>query len=1426
MNKPITISPTAQKAIDFSSNFATSFANAVPGNVTEKITGAMGIPQYNIQSKAGQAGNVVGNIASNMTQGVALGGVLKPVFGVAQKPLGGVAGKLIAKGGVGNKILGKGVANISQGLPYTASFNLLNKANNPQTKTGGNVLADVGFDFATGMLPIVGVAGMTARKGITSNADSKLVELLKSGRGTYDNLSRQVKVKDGAGNYLNMGTLKKKYASNALDYGKMQPAKLKDTGASYEENKLLEGLADSIQQEGKGRNAQQGYSIGRENLMEANTLGYRDIRGQTANTAEEIAPLLKDFRNPKEEVFHVVYTKGGKVVAHNAMGQNIPDMVGIDPKEVMYGINERADRLGADSVYVAHNHPSGDATPSREDIDIFNKLLDKIGPRLKGELVLDHDKVSIVGKGFPREVDLDLGKSYQATGVSVKNPATLEKLVREHWSPENGKLGLFITNTKAKPVGYENFSITGKSVDQINDTIRQFVRKHRGSNAFGVMNVSTLKNPLGHNIKAVGLSDVLLRNEIEDTYASLRSMGVVGTPGVKKLKLYKNADNPSRMSWLFDQKDNKGEAQKKLKDLMTYQDRLIKEKGISPIDANKIGYKKGMEILNGKTQTGKLQKLEVPQELPKIRAKETPSSLSPTQDLSKIATGESPQQLRLRQLSESPSYEGIIPQSNKEFSEFENMLRSNRTSPKNKANVFDIFRTPEKVLRKMGLGKEMETLRNAWDNYKLEKNTEIDRVTQWYKQAPDPESSKAIFKYLDGQKVNLSDTQKKVADEIKVYLQGWADRLELPHDSRLTNYITHIWEKEAKGVDIDPEFAKLISEKIPGSVYDPFVEKRLGKQGYIEDVWRALDAYVKRATRKVNMDPALEKLKYTSESLDLESYRYIKKYADALNMRPTEAESLVDNAIKSVIGFRATARPVSYLSSRWRNMIYKGALGLNIGSAVRNLTQGVNTYAKLGEKYTILGYIDVARKIGRPEFDELKKVGVLQDSFINDRSYSAVKEFAEKTDKVFFSFFDLAEKINRGSAYFGAKKKALAEGMSEVQAIKYAKQIVRDTQFTFGAIDTPQVLRSDLNKTLLQFQSFNIKQAEFLGEMLKAKDVAGLVRFSAGSAVMLATIGKLIGMDWKENLPFAEFITGEQKIADTPTLQAIGGVHQTIFGDEYEKAKGKDKLAKTAILLLPGGSQAKKTFQGIQAGQQGYSATKSGGARFLVPENRKLQAAVFGQYATPEATEYFNKDRRPLSAKQTELLKQTDDKEAVYNEIMQTRVANAEENKVREAVRESGQAQTVNEKFMYYDSESEQVKSINMNPDLTPPQLTGQKELDKEILSDYKSSLSRRINDIVKLYELGQMSSEEAEKEIAKISVLKEIVSQIGKSSKPKKIRVSRGSIPKTRKTSVKKVSLKTIKRNDKAKFNVKVKKPTTYKVSQADLEKLRTGNV
>ena len=75
----------------------------------------------------------------------------------------------------------------------------------------------------------------------------------------------------------------------------------------------------------------------------------------------------------KIEEFHVLFLdKQNRIIADEIMGRGTVDHTPVYTREVM----KRALALNATAVIIAHNHPSGDSSPSQADIDMTYKLRD------------------------------------------------------------------------------------------------------------------------------------------------------------------------------------------------------------------------------------------------------------------------------------------------------------------------------------------------------------------------------------------------------------------------------------------------------------------------------------------------------------------------------------------------------------------------------------------------------------------------------------------------------------------------------------------------------------------------------------------------------------------------------------------------------------------------------------------------------------------------------------------------------------------------------------------------------------------------------------------------------------------------------------------------------------------------------------------
>ena|GEM_PF-5952353 len=576
------------------------------------------------------------------------------------------------------------------------------------------------------------------------------------------------------------------------------------------------------------------------------------------------------------------------------------------------------------------------------------------------------------------------------------------------------------------------------------------------------------------------------------------------------------------------------------------------------------------------------------------------------------------------------------------FEPLQNIISKDKSTPLDqRINLLDYLRTPWRVFEKMGIRQSYQALMEGYDNYLKELPQNIDKITNW-SQSVSAESNEKIFRFLDGENVILTQEEAKVASEIKTWLSEWADRMGMEPDTRISDYITHVFPF-GKGGEIPEEISSVINKKIPGSVYNPFLLQRQGAEGYLKDTWKALDAYVKRATRKVHMDPALDQLKEDPAKLtETSQLDYINSYVSRINLRPSWLDSSIDNGIKQIFGYNLGVRPTAQISRGIRKMIARAKIGGSITSLGKNLTQGVNTYSELGTQYLIRGYMDLA-KFGSKELEEQ---GVLLSHFIEDQTYSAIKKAAEKADKVLFANMNASELINRGAAYYGAKQKFIA-GKTKAKEYReafgkdmpngykptledakaYGKFVAAKTQFLFGAIDTPVALASDLARTSAQFQMFPLKQQEFILEMVHHKDWLKLTRYIAASALLFQYIGGAFGMSWKDTFPFFTF-------GKPPFIQFAMDVWGAVFGtkDQYGNVpSGKARLKTVGKSLftnvMPMGAQIKRSYEGFTAVNQGHSDTSAGNWQYYIDKTpmNYVRGTLFGKANLPEAKAYYNK---------------------------------------------------------------------------------------------------------------------------------------------------------------------------------------------------------
>lgn len=108
-----------------------------------------------------------------------------------------------------------------------------------------------------------------------------------------------------------------------------------------------------------------------------------DIKITSANAVANL--YMEELRHLKKECFKVIYldTKN-KIIADENISIGSLNASIVHPREVF----KNAVKRSANSIIAMHNHPSGDPTPSKEDIDI-TKRISRAG-ELLGITLLDH----------------------------------------------------------------------------------------------------------------------------------------------------------------------------------------------------------------------------------------------------------------------------------------------------------------------------------------------------------------------------------------------------------------------------------------------------------------------------------------------------------------------------------------------------------------------------------------------------------------------------------------------------------------------------------------------------------------------------------------------------------------------------------------------------------------------------------------------------------------------------------------------------------------------------------------------------------------------------------------------------------------------------------------------------------------------------
>ncbi len=132
----------------------------------------------------------------------------------------------------------------------------------------------------------------------------------------------------------------------------------------------------------------------RDDLINKEQINYI---GKKIRNPSELALLAQVWRDPRWETFRVVALKKGVVIHHEGVSQRLPGAVSIRSGPDTTVIDDVVAKYSPDQVYLIHNHPSGDPSPSRADVNLTVQAADK-HPAVAGHIIINSGRYVLINR--------------------------------------------------------------------------------------------------------------------------------------------------------------------------------------------------------------------------------------------------------------------------------------------------------------------------------------------------------------------------------------------------------------------------------------------------------------------------------------------------------------------------------------------------------------------------------------------------------------------------------------------------------------------------------------------------------------------------------------------------------------------------------------------------------------------------------------------------------------------------------------------------------------------------------------------------------------------------------------------------------------------------------------------------------------------
>jgi hypothetical protein len=508
---------------------------------------------------------------------------------------------------------------------------------------------------------------------------------------------------------------------------------------------------------------------------------------------------------------------------------------------------------------------------------------------------------------------------------------------------------------------------------------------------------------------------------------------------------------------------------------------------------------------------------------------------------------------------------------------------------------------------------------------------------------------------------------------------------------------------------IDPKLAGMSEFTKPGSKWASYMQKR-GDGEYTADAVGGFLEYIQPASYSIHIDPHINKFRGLAKDIAEATQKtknanttilYLTDFANSLAGKTNSFDRPLLKLLGEQKG-RQIFNAVNWLNGRVKsNQVLGNASSAlsqfaNVPIGIARIKYPQHLAKGLGQ--TLAGVVGKGNKaMKQSQFVNERKIGDLISRF-DKKMINQPKKFAAW-------ILGGADKLGTNFIWNSAYNTAVAKG--NLNPVKYADDMARSIVAGRGIGEVPLLQQAKTFQLIAPFQLEVANLWSVMGDSVKEKDFAAIVMLLAGNYMfnnvteettgnrvtfdpinaMIEALGeedtnagKVAGRMAGEvlsNIPLGQTLAAQypEYGADisTPLFKASLPSRAEFFGDEDPTRFGGGLLVTKALtdplykLAAPfGGSQAKKTIEGLQAVNKGM-VEKDGKMSFPVAKNTKntIQSALFGKNSTDEARQYFDEDRRPLSEKQTQALLKKPDVKAEYEKLMDKRRTDTINDKIK-----------------------------------------------------------------------------------------------------------------------------------------------------------------